>query len=478
MKFFKKDDTRSGKNALKGGSYAIAISVIVLAILIVINVLVNNLPSTMTSIDISASQLYSITSNTKVVANALEEDVTIYWIVQSDEEDPIIENLLAKYSSLSEHIKVEKRNPDVYPTFTEQYTSESVPNNSLIVTCGDRYRYISYSDIYTTDIDPYTYETSSYFDGEGAITSAIDYVVSDDLPKVYILEGHGERDLSDTLSERLEKENIEIDTLSLLTDEIPEDADGIMIYAPATDISEAEKEILESYIDEGGKLMVIASATEEDDLDVLYSLFEPYGLLKAQGIVIEEDTDRYAFGSPYILLPEIEDTDITSPLIEENYFVIMPIASGLTFEGATDKGDVTELLTTSDTAFSKIDGYALDTFEKEDRDIDGPFILASKIEDYDGGEIILISSGHFVDDLYNAYSSGANIDMVMNSLTELFGEREAISIRSRSLDYNYLTISESTSSLLKTLMIGVFPLAYIAIGIIVVLHRRIRHEEK
>ena len=52
------------------------------------------------------------------------------------------------------------------------------------------------------------------------------------------------------------------------------------------------------------------------------------------------------------------------------------------------------------------------------------------------------------------------------------GEREAIAIRSKSLNYNYLTISDSTSSVLQGLMIGVFPLAYLAFGIVVIVRKR------
>ena len=74
--------------------------------------------------------------------------------------------------------------------------------------------------------------------------------------------------------------------------------------------------------------------------------------------------------------------------------------------------------------------------------------------------------------MYNAYSSGANVDMAMNALSSLVGEREAIAIRSKSLNYNYLTISASTSSVLQGLMIGVFPLAYLAIGIVVIVRKR------
>ena len=72
-----------------------------LAILIAVNLFVGALPTTLTRFDIGSSQLYSVTGNTKAILNALTEDVTIYWIVQAEQEDTILENLLAKYESLS-----------------------------------------------------------------------------------------------------------------------------------------------------------------------------------------------------------------------------------------------------------------------------------------------------------------------------------------------------------------------------------------
>ena len=99
------EQTNRNRTAFQGGAYALSITAVVLAILIVLNVLVSALPSSLTKFDISATKLYSITSNTKVVVNALEEDVTIYWIVQSGEEDDVIETLLGKYDSLSDHIR-------------------------------------------------------------------------------------------------------------------------------------------------------------------------------------------------------------------------------------------------------------------------------------------------------------------------------------------------------------------------------------
>lgn len=82
------------------------------------------------------------------------------------------------------------------------------------------------------------------------------------------------------------------------------------------------------------------------------------------------------------------------------------------------------------------------------------------------------STSHFPDDMHNAVSSGANANLSMNALSSLIGETEAMAIRSKSLNYDYLTISDSTASMLKVLMIGAFPLAYLGIGAAVVLRRR------
>lgn len=458
--------------ALQGGSYSLIVTVIVLAILIAVNILASALPKSLTQLDISSAKLYSITSNTKVVVNALEKDVTIYWIVQADKEDDIIENLLDKYESLSEHIKVVKKNPDIYPTFAEQYTSGEVQNNSLVVECGQRSRFIGYDDIYlyNANMGSYSYDVS--FDGEGAVTSAIDYVVNEDQPKIYMLEGHGEAELSEAFREQLEKENMELDTFSLLTaDAVPEDADSVLIYGPSSDISAEEKEMLAEYVSGGGKLMVMAGPVEDGTLTNLYGILNDYGVETVDGIVVDTDRGHYAFQAPYILLPDIADSRITAPLIEENYYAILPIAQGLTVRDA-DSGRVTKLLTTSEASFSKADGYGLSSYEKEDGDTDGPFALAVSIAAENEGQIVWFTSSEFLNELYNAYSSGANLDLAMNAMSSLIGENEAVAIRSKSLNYNYLTISDSTASFLKAVMIAVFPLIYLGIGICVTIGRR------
>jgi ABC-2 type transport system permease protein len=465
------DTVRSNRIAFQGGTYSLAISAVVLALLIVVNILAGALPTSLTRYDISATKLYSITSNTKVVVNALEEDVTIYWIVQSGEEDQVIENLLGKYESLSDHIQVVKKNPDVYPTFAQQYTDETVANNSLVVECGDRSRYIGYDDIYLQEADVYSYTYNTSFDGEGAITSAIDYVVNADQPKIYLLEGHGESELPNTFSQQLERDNMLVETFSLLTvDAVPEDADCVMIYGPSTDISDQERDMLTEYVEGGGKLLVMAGPSQDSGLENLYSLISGYGVQVNEGIVVEGDREHYAFQSPLALLPDMSSDTITDSLMEENYFPILTVAQGMTVD--ENASQVKQLLTTSDAAFSKVSGFEMTTYEKEEGDIDGPFALGVSIQCDGGGQIVWFSSSQFLEDMYNAYSSGANVNLAMNAMSSLVGESDAVAIRSKSLNYNYLTISESTSALLKVVMIGVFPLLYLGMGISVVLGRR------
>ena len=458
----------------KVGGYSVLLALIVLAILVAVNVLFSVLPSKYTQFDISAAQLYSLTSDTKVVATNLDKDVTIYWITQAGKESTVLDKLLDRYQDLSDHITVVKKDPDTYPTFAQQYTDETVVNNSLVVECGDKNRYITYDDIYKVDTTSYytTGSVSQSFDGEGQITSAIDYVVSDELPKIYLLSGHGEGALSDTFSDELTRSNYEtVSDFSLLNvDEIPEDCDTLLINAPTSDISMEELTMLRSYVQGGGKLMVLSGPQKSTALTNLDSLLVDYDVTITEGVVVDTDRDHYAFTAPYVLMPDIESSDITDPLTEASSHVIVPIAQGLTVGSGSG---ATALLTTSDDAVSKAAGYAMTTYDKEDGDTDGPFTLAVSIEDSAaGGKIVWVSTDYLLDDMYNSYSSGANLDFVMNSLSWMIGENDAVSIRAKSLNNSYLTISSSSATVLKVVMMGVIPACFLLLGIDELLRRR------
>lgn len=295
--------------AVRVGGYSVAAAAIVIAIIVAANALVRALPAQWTQFDTTSSQLFSISDQTESVVGSLETPVTIHWIVQSGQEDATLETLLERYQALRENLTVEKVDPVVSPTFLEQYDVGSVYNNSLIVESEARYRYVDYYDIYTYDYSSY-YTTGSVdmnFAGEGAITSAVSYVVNDDLPKVYTLTGHGEGSLSSDFQSAAEQDNVEFEELSLLSAEtVPEDADCVLILAPQSDISDVELTALQAYLDGGGRLLLITDPPQEGaELTNLETLMAGYGVHAVDGIVVEEDQANYAMGLPYTVTREV-----------------------------------------------------------------------------------------------------------------------------------------------------------------------------
>lgn len=229
--------------------------------------------------------------------------------------------------------------------------------------------------------------------------------------------------------------------------------------------------MLISYLNNGGKLFVSAGPVQDGTLTNLYSVLENYGVESVDGIVIESDRNYYTFAQPYMILPAMVSNTICDPLIKENYYVIFPLAQGLNITGSS----ASSLLNSSSSSFSKVDGYNLTTYDKEENDSDGPYSLAVSVSTNNDGEMIWFGSSYFLEDIYNSYSSGANVNLALNAISELVGKEESVSISSKNLNYNYLTISDSASSLLKNTMIGIIPAAFVLCGIITVVDRRRKH---
>lgn len=106
------------------------------------------------------------------------------------------------------------------------------------------------------------------------------------------------------------------------------------------------------------------------------------------GLVVERNASYYISGYPLFLLPVLGEHEITSPLTHEQSYILVPGAQGLTtLDDARDTLNFTSLMQTSKDAISKLKGTELDTTEKEEGDIDGPFALAYAVtEDNEDGQ--------------------------------------------------------------------------------------------
>ena len=133
-----REKRRKNKKVLRHGSYSMAVTGIVIASVVVLNLVVQELPSKFREIDLSSQKLYTIGEQTGKILKKLDKEVQMYWVAQDGTESSDIEKLLERYEEGSKHIQIEKKDPAVNPAFVSQYTSDNISNNSVIVVCGDK----------------------------------------------------------------------------------------------------------------------------------------------------------------------------------------------------------------------------------------------------------------------------------------------------------------------------------------------------
>ncbi|MCE5196821.1 MAG: GldG family protein [Negativicutes bacterium] len=464
------DPKQFHSKAFQIGSYSVSASFIVLAIAIAVVMLVNRLPTKYTQLDMTQNRLFSLSEQTEKLVSSLTEPVEIYLLAQSGEEDTPLQQLLSRYEDLSDQVSVTVIDPVANPGFSKQYTTAAVSNNSVIVVSGSRSQLISYGSIYVTDYSNYsttgTYSTS--FDGESSLTSAIDYVTSENLPTMYRLSGHGESVLSSTMTTAIAKENINLADLSLLTvDGVPADTACLLIYAPTSDLSADEKSKLLSYLQNGGNLMLFTTYSETE-LPNLAAVMAYYGTAPVNGLILEEDANYFIRGYSHYLLPEINYHEITAPLQSGGYYVLAPYAHGITIlADLRDTLSVTKLLTTTDRSYAKMAGYQMTTTDRETTDQSGPFAVGVAVTETIGSvetQIVWYATSNLLDDTVNQTVSGANQDLFLNSINWMCGREDSITIHSKSLTKETLTIPSGMSARLSFVFIGIIPLSCLAAG--------------
>ena len=101
------------------------------AICVVVNLVVTALPAKYTSIDCSATKLYSLTSDTKDRVSKLDDDITIYVLNSKKSKDAKIDETINRYKDLSSHIKVKYVDPATSRSFIRITQTRHLPQTAL-----------------------------------------------------------------------------------------------------------------------------------------------------------------------------------------------------------------------------------------------------------------------------------------------------------------------------------------------------------
>lgn len=462
---------------LSFGAYSTGSIALAVAVVVVINIVLGEMPSSWTSVDMTSQKLYSLTDQTKEFVENINEDVTIYVIVAEDSQDTTLGQTLQRYDDLSEHIKVEYVDPNVNPRFYMQYT-DSISMNSLIVVSEKRNKVIDYSSIYESSFDYTTYtSTTTGYDGEGQITSALDYVLSDSMPKVYMTEGHGEYTLSSSFTNALKKENVDCETVNLMDyDTVPRDAACLIINAPGSDFSSDDTDKVIEYLNAGGNVVFVTGLTEGETPN-LDAITDYMGLSIAEGLVVEQDAANY-YRNPYYLLPTQSYSTYTAGLYNQ-YYIFAPYVQGIVIENEEAEGiTYNSFLSTSDKAFAKVGDINVQNFDKAAGDIDGPFgVGVSAVKELDeetSATLIVYGCDQLFTDEANSMVSGANGVLFTNTVSSFVDHEVSVSIPAKSYEISYLTIPQSKAVLVGMMTIIVIPVGCLAAGFVIWFRRRKR----
>ena len=457
------------------GAYSTGMIAVAMAITVLVNIVVGELPSTITNIDLTGEKLYSLTDQSIEFVKNMEEDVTIYVIVNEESADNTLAQTLQRYDDLSDHITVEYVDPTINPRFHTQYTDSSISINSMIVVSDKRTKVIDSNEVYesTLDYTTYSYVTSGY-DGEGQITSALDYVTSDELPKVYMLEGHNETQFTTTFTDALEKENVEYETINLLKyDAIPEDAACLVIHAPGSDFSEDDKHKVIAYLENGGKVVTTTIYTGEE-MPNYHSILEYMGIQAIDGLVLEGNSNYY-YQSPFYLLPELASNSYTANI--SDYYVFAPYAQGLQLNEEDANISFTEILSTSADAYAKADVKNATDYAMTENDVAGPFYLgveAVKTIEETGAEATMVaySCSEMFADAANQMVSGANLLLFTNTISQFVDHEVSVSIPVKSYEVSTLTLTQSNIVLIAAITTVILPIACLILGFVIWFKRR------
>lgn len=460
---------------LKAGAYSSTMIVIVTVAAVFFNLMVNELPESAQSIDMTNNKLYSITQDTEDFLGQLSEDITIYVLASESNHDTNVEKTLNKYQEVSNHIKVEYKDPSVYPAFASNYSDSSVSSGSLIVEGSKRSKVIDYSELYQTEFDYSTYQsTTTGYDAEGQVTSALSYVTSDNNTKIYAITGHGESDVTESFTGSLSKANIEVESLNLISEEsIPEDAQAILIMAPQSDYSAEDAQKVKDYLNNGGNALVTLGWVE-GSMDNFKGILAEYGLNVGTEVVMETSAGNYAQNNPFYLLPTISSTEITST-VSGNYYIFMPYAVGITTNSEDENNNITTLLSTSESSYGKADIQNATSYEKEDGDVDGPFYLGASSErtiDDKTSTVIVYSCDSMFTDEADSMVAGANKELFKSSVNSIVTADVSVSIPVKDYETSYLTVPQLQTVTIGLITVVAIPLVLLITGIVITVRRR------
>jgi ABC-type uncharacterized transport system involved in gliding motility auxiliary subunit len=236
----------SGRQA-RFGSLAIASILVVLGILVAINYLSNRHNKRW---DLTAASQWTLSDQTKKVLQGLNKPVRVTVFARTEDFDRFRQRL-DEYTYQSKQLQVEYIDPEKRPSMAERLKENAL--GTVVLEYEGRVQRVT-------------------SEAEQDLTNGLIKVVQGKEPKVFFVQGHGERDINGSdgngyggINQELKSDNFATESLVLLQQDIPADAAVVVIAGPKSDLLEPEVNKLKAFLTKGGKLMVLIDPPQRAD---------------------------------------------------------------------------------------------------------------------------------------------------------------------------------------------------------------------
>ena len=456
-------DSVSARQA-RFGATAGLYTVVVLAILVLVNWLANRYNKTY---DTTSNKRYTLSQETQKMVKSLPSDATITYIDRGSGFDAA-RGTLDRYRNISSKVHVRYVDAQKDPVTVRAYSPRFVP--ATYVEVGQRR------------------EEASALTEEG-ITGAFLKDLKG-VRKVCVVSGSGERALDSTdnkgLSQfktLLERDNYQAQPVTLLDKtEVPKDCNVLVIAGPRSDYTANEVTAVKNYVTSGGRAMVLLDPPLTfgrepiSENTGLVDLLASWGVTEDKDLVLEENPmgQIMGYGPEVPLVGNYESHPIVNDL--KKHFTGFPISRSLQVKN-TDKATVEKLFSTTDSsiAATRLNSGEIDPNSPDNKK--GPFLLGVAGSYNTGnpknpGRFVVIGNSGFIANGAAGVNFQANRDLALNAVNWLSSDEDLISIRPKAPEDRRLNVSMRQMNLFLYFDIIAIPLMIIVGGVTIFLKRR------
>ncbi len=464
---------------LKMGAASIIITVVVLACTVLLNVIVGVITDKHPlKIDLTRDKVYEFSAQTKDVMKSLSSDITAYAIIPDETDAEYVEYIkayLEKYVLLNDRFKVSYVDPYKDTAFMSKYVAQDrqITIGTVVLECGDKFKIVTADEFYTSDY----FENVQRIDMEKKITNSVMELTGNLLgANVYFLSGHKELE-TNNLSALFEGEGHKSETINILADKIPSDADVIICVAPQTDFSEEEIEALSAYLDNGGRF-ILAAHPGIERMEKLDGYLKTWGMELNYDSIVESDA-RYATTVNNVSVPaaRLIEHGVNEKIMQSDAKLAMPYSMSIAVRKSSNGAAVTGLLSTSERAYGKTNLNSTNP-QKEDGDIDGPLYMAAIAERNDAniksGVMLLGSSIAFEMPLLLSEGVYLNSDFILNSIAYMTDSAIVSDIRAKQISPEIMSMTESQAKAARNFVMIWLPVIILLAGLVIWLGRRFK----